>query len=114
MRIDGRELGLFLVLRQTRYPEPPRIFVRIFAGIIPSPLEWAREMRPYLRHGLDYGIHGVQVVQGNPRRRFNAKYPNDASPSRDAHMGRQLRLDDLVDELFFRLPASPKRRGPDD
>jgi hypothetical protein len=26
----------------------------------------------------------------------------------------RLRLDDLVDELFFRLPASPKRRDADD
>ena len=82
MRIDARELGLFLVLRQTRYPEPPRIFVWIFAGIIPPPLEWAREMRPYQLHGLDHGIHGVQVVPPNSILRFNAEQSSHISPIR--------------------------------
>ena len=73
MAIEAGKLVLFLVLRQTRHAEASRVLVRIFSGIVPSPLERPHEIRPDQFHGFQDGIDLIAIMPRDAVLRFNAK-----------------------------------------
>ncbi len=73
MPVALREFVFFFVLRQPGRTKSPRIFMRIFTSIVPTPLERRRQMRTDQLHRFHDGIDFVQILARDAILCFNAE-----------------------------------------